>query len=155
MDCRYKLCLAQVIRKEKEEWVLVLKYPCGKRNRWLLSTGGPGTSDVYKRCSQKRDDLPACSEFWLLARLTDEEVYHVFKPEWNLTLPGPNKFFIVRFLDRLARRGLVEESVIDKLKEEAYYCDKEVECFKGRYTNVDEAFMKENRHEDNAFYAYR
>lgn len=155
MDCRYKLCLAQVKRKQKEEWVLVLKYPCGKRNRWLLSTGGPGTSEVYQRCSTKRDDLPDCSEFWLIAKLTDEEVYYDFKPEWNVTLPGPNKFFIVRFLDRLARRGLVDESVIKKLKQEAYYSDKELDCFKNRYTNVDQAFIEENRHEDNAFYPYK
>ncbi|KAL4794235.1 hypothetical protein BDV19DRAFT_390298 [Aspergillus venezuelensis] len=139
--------------KFQEEWMLIRRLPTPGEYRWLLCTGGPTTGDpLYTRTEVKTDNVPVgLKKHYHLAWLSEQIVDNVYKKALEKTIPGPNKWFIVRFLDQLARVGLIEQKVVEKWKRRAVYSEPEKNCFRSVKADehllyVDRVFRDEGRH---------
>ncbi|KAL4954119.1 hypothetical protein BDW69DRAFT_183798 [Aspergillus filifer] len=160
----YQLSIGVVSDGINREWMLILHLPSQGEYRWLLCTGGPTTGDpLYTRLEVKTDNVPEGlveNEHEHLAYLSEQVVWGIYKTALENTIPGPNKWFIVRFLDQLARIGLIEQEFVEKWKRRAVYSKAEKECFYSAKTGdhllyVDRVFRDEGRHVSESTHYYR
>ncbi|KAL4967050.1 uncharacterized protein BDV14DRAFT_198512 [Aspergillus stella-maris] len=157
-----QLSIGVVSDGKSKEWMLIRRLPTPGEYRWLLCTGGPSTGDpLYTRTELKTDNVPeGLKKHYHLAWLSEQVVDNVYKKVLENTIPGPNKWFIVRFLDQLARVGLIEQAVVEKWKRRAIYSQPEKDCFYRAKTDddllyVDRVFRDEGRHVSESTHYYR
>ncbi|KAL4925223.1 uncharacterized protein BDV17DRAFT_294617 [Aspergillus undulatus] len=147
----YELSLLVLHNGKRTEWMLLLVTPYKAEYHWLFAGNGPGTGNpAYRKAELKEKDIPDSDlDKYRLAWLREQEVYGEFRDIWNITLPGPNKHFLVRVMDRLASAGFIERSVVDFWRARARYHPREIKYFKKGLSNVDENFFNKGEHEDH------
>ncbi|KAL4937837.1 hypothetical protein BDV06DRAFT_226582 [Aspergillus oleicola] len=157
----YQLSLGVLSTGAATEWMLILYLPHQQQYHWLLSSNGPGTGDpFYKRLVLETKGLPeGLVKNSHIAYLREQDVWGAFETIYHNTIPGPNKWFIVRFLDQIAQLGLIKPSTVDKWRLRAVYSVKEKEHFynfktEDSWTYVDRVFRKSGVHADESFHSY-
>ncbi|KAI9368922.1 hypothetical protein BJX61DRAFT_546063 [Aspergillus egyptiacus] len=138
-----QLGICHEVQDRGARWIVILVYPDGHPCMLYSCTGGPHTGDApYAR---EKAQKPTCFPGLFAERRTigtvQEDNLDSFNQVFELTEPGPNQFFVVRFLYECVKRGIVEDAKVLDVLSKAEYTAVEWEHFHENYAPVDLDFL--------------